>query len=85
MEATTQDIPSTQSYMRQVRMDSHGCRPHQASDTGRQLLAWSVPSHVQAVPPAQECQGEGWYDHVNVDVGRLLRRAHVHHLRMTGG
>ena len=64
MEATSQDILSTQSRMRQVRVDSHGCRPHQTSDTGRQLLAWSVPSYVQAVPPAQECQGEGWYDDV---------------------
>jgi hypothetical protein len=50
--------------MRQVRLGSDSGRPHQASDTGRQLLAWSIPSHVQAVPPAQECQGEGWYDDV---------------------
>jgi len=64
MEATTQDILSTQPRMRQVRLGSDSGRPHQASDTGRQLLAWSIPSHVQAVPPAQECQGEGWYDDV---------------------
>ena len=64
MEATTQDIPSTQPYLCQVWVDRHGCGPHQASDAGRQLLAWSISSHVQAVPPAQECQGEGWYDDV---------------------
>jgi len=64
MEATTQDIPSTQPHMRQVWVDGHSCGPHQASNAGRQLLARSISSHVQAVPPTQECQGEGWYDDV---------------------
>ena len=27
-------------------------------------MARSIPSYVQAVPPAQECEGEGWYTHV---------------------
>ena len=64
MEAVTQSILSTQPYLCQVRLDSYSCRPHQTRDPGRQLLAWSISSHVQAVPPTQECQGEGWYDDV---------------------
>ena len=64
MEAITQDIFSTQSCMCEVRVDCYSSRPHQASDAGRRLLAWSISSHVQVVPPAQECQGEGWYDDV---------------------
>ena len=64
MEAIKKDIPSTQPHMCQVRLDSNSGRPNQTSNAGRQLLAWSIPSYVQVVPPAQECQGEGWYDDV---------------------
>lgn len=64
MEATAQDIFSTQPYLCQVRLGSHSGGPHYTGDSGRQLLVRSIPSHVQAVPPAQECQGEGWYDDV---------------------
>ena len=64
MEAAAQDISSTQSNMCGLWMGSDSCRPHYASVTRRQLLARAISSHVQAVPPAQECQGEGWYTHV---------------------
>lgn len=65
MEATKKDIPGTQPRMCRVRLDSNSCRPHQTSDAGRQLLARTIPSHVQALSPTQECQGEGWHDDVS--------------------
>ena len=64
METAAQDILGTQSHMRGVWLGSYSCRSHYASVTRWQLLAWSIPSYVQAVPPAQECKGEGWYTHV---------------------
>ena len=64
MEAIQKDIPGTQPRVHCVRIYSHGRRPHHTSHARRELLARSIPTNVQVVSPAQECQGEGWHEDV---------------------
>jgi len=56
------DILKAQSTLRLLRVASHRGGPHQASKSRRRLLPRSVPTVVQVMSHAQECQGEGWYD-----------------------
>ena len=56
------NILKAQSTLRPLRVASHRGGPHQTSESGRGLLSRSLPTTVQVMPHAQECQGEGWYD-----------------------
>lgn len=56
------ELPQAQPHVRSLRMASNSGGPHQASESRRGLLPGSLPTVVQAMPHAQECQGEGWYD-----------------------
>ena len=79
MEATSQDIFSTQSRMRQVRVDGHSCGPHQATFGTDHSKPCASRATNARVPRRRLVRRR------DVDVGRLLQRADVHHLRMTGG
>ncbi len=56
------NIPQAQSTMRALRVASNGCGSHQTSEPGRGLLSRSLPTALQVMPHAQECEGAGWYD-----------------------
>ena len=62
VENIQKELLEAQPYVRSLRMASNSGGPHQTSESRRGLLRGSLPTAVQAMPHAQECQGEGWYD-----------------------
>jgi hypothetical protein len=62
VENIQKELLEAQPYVRSLRMASNSRGSHQTSESGRGLLSGSLPTAVQVMPHAQECQGEGWYD-----------------------
>lgn len=69
MEKLSQGVPSTSSSVRQMRTPGNGCRSHHTSKQRRQLLGWSVSTHVRQLSQPQECAGTTWYSNVNWTYG----------------
>jgi len=64
MEAIQKDIPTTAPRVRQVRLGSNSRGPHHTSKSRRQLLGWTISTHVQVMSHEQERQRASWYEEV---------------------
>ena len=64
MEAIQKDILTTAPCVRQVRLGSDSGGPHHTSESGRQLLGWTISTYVQVMSQPQERTRTSWYEEV---------------------